>query len=287
MKQNNTTQNPLLENFNNYPFISISLPTGGVFYDSSILDESVDPMEFEVGPFTMWDEVNWNNPYAIMSGKATNNIIKNVTQGVKNIDELCAVDIEAIFIASRQVSYGNIIEMDVTCENEECKKSSKISVRLDAVLLQYKNMGNLEQWQVEMPNGQVVQLKPVRYKDLIEFIKIAIEHKRKLEAGGDAEKLEEGFMEQMIEQQVNMMRCSVMYVQSASGVVVNNRQHINEWLDNLPSSWFKEIKEKSQEINEYNSRSGSVEHVCPYCEHKQLVNVIVDPTRFFGPASVA
>jgi RNA polymerase-interacting CarD/CdnL/TRCF family regulator len=284
----NNNPNPLLQEIN-LPGISIQLPTAGVFYEQGTFAEGTDPTDLMVRPFTSWDEVEWRNPYSIMSGKANRSLIQKVAPSILKPDNLCAVDVDMIFLGARQASYGNELEMDVVCENKDCRQQTKTSVRLDAVLLQYKSLLPIEQWQIELPNKQIVQLRPVLYTDFINTLKLIIQTTKKQEAAKYkemSEEEEEQIIDSLVNQRVETIRDSVMFVRSAAGNVIVERNFINEWLDSLPASWFHKIQDMTEELFKVNQDAGKVTYECQSCGHEQKINVALDPTRFFGIASV-
>ena len=278
--------NPLTNEID-LPGISVTLPTGGKFYDQGVLKSGANPEDLMVGPFSMWDEVNWRNPYSIMSGDAIRKLLTRVTPDIERPDGLCAVDVDTILLAARQASYGNTMEMEIVCTNDECKKTGQIAVRLDNVMLQYQSLLPAEQWQVTFENGQVAQIRPILYSEVIDMLKMAIQTEKetkRIDINDDDK--QELMVDRMINTQVSLMRTSIAWVKSKSGEIYHDQDIINDWLDNIPVTWVEELREKTRLINELNGEAGSVEYECPHCGHKQMVNVIADPTRFFGSASV-
>lgn len=133
--------NPLLADLEQneaFPAVSVALPTGGRWYDESVL-EGADPLDLEVGVLGIMAEQNYRDPWLLMSGESMPRMLKDVCPSVRNPGELAEVDLEAILLAARLVSFGPTMELRHKCEwvdpeaeQEEPEKSKLAEVAEEA-----------------------------------------------------------------------------------------------------------------------------------------------------------
>ena len=119
--------NPLLADLNEneaFPSVSVALPTGGRWYDESVL-EGADPLDLDVGILGIMAEQNYRDPWLLMSGESMPRMLKDVCPSVKQPSELAEVDLEAILLASRLVSFGPTMELKHKCEWEDPEAAAK------------------------------------------------------------------------------------------------------------------------------------------------------------------
>lgn len=121
--------NPLLADLEQneaFPAVSVALPTGGRWYDESVL-EGADPLDLEVGVLGIMAEQNYRDPWLLMSGESMPRLLRDVCPSVKIPSELAEVDLEAILLASRLVSFGPTMELKHKCEwvDPEAEKAAE------------------------------------------------------------------------------------------------------------------------------------------------------------------
>lgn len=304
-------KNPLLEELdNNLPGVTVTLPTMGRFYRPGVLRPDANPASLVVKPFTLWQEIQFRDPYKVVSGKAVETMVAACCPDVLKPSAMMAIDVDAIMIAARIASYGNTIDITIKCSNPKtetkagddgiekevpvCDAQNEYRIDLARdVAPQYVDVGSLESWQVELPNGQIVQLAPQLYRTAIDFVKSRLKETQLLaeakKVSGDedaTERLRDRITDDRIGTYVDYFRSSILSVVSVSGNVVTDRKQISEWLDRIPTQYFEQISTKLDKMMEPIAKMGTVSVTCSQCGHVQDgIPVNGDVERFFGRSS--
>jgi len=302
-----TEANPLLADVENYPHITVTLPTRGLFYDDDMFEEGTDPNELEAHAFSMWEEVHYNNPFAIMSGKASTKMAKTVAPAILKPAELCSYDIDMLMLAGRLASYGDKMKVTLTCNNPDekarmtgegddvvyakCDAKNDMEINIQELMNTYPMIDSTDDWRIELPNGQLVLLRPALYRDIIETMKVGVNQNKIMEAMkrfddiSEEKKMElnEASLDNYKTVRIAILISSILGVTTSDGsVTVKAREHITPWLETLKSSWIEIIQDKLTELTEPYIKPGTVTYVCPDCGHSnEGINVVQDPTRFF------
>jgi hypothetical protein len=299
--------NPLVnEVTTSLPGVVISLPTAGRFYDQGVLAPNTNPSAIEVRPVSIIDEINFRDPYKIVSGLAMKELIRRSCKEILIPEALCKVDIDLIMLAVRAASHGSTFETNMTCTNENvktiqpdgtetvsaCKAENNLKIDLNRVMIQFRDVG--DDWSITFPNGQIVQLFPIKYSSVIEGLtemsnqakesrKLTLLNKDK-----DIDAIEEtqkNAMDKIAKLQVKLMVDSIKHVISVAKVVVTDKFMIYEWLASLPPDWIGAINDlmnrKSKMMEDYLN----VSYNCSVCKHHQTFPMILDPTSFFSSGS--
>ena len=118
--------NPLIQDLiqnEAFPSVTIAFPTGGRWYDKGIISDEADPMDIEVGVLGMLAEQNYRDPWLMLSGESIPRMLKSICPSVISASDLCEIDLDAILLAARLVSYGSRLELHHICR--EPKKEEK------------------------------------------------------------------------------------------------------------------------------------------------------------------
>tara|TARA_B100000745_G_scaffold299112_1_gene249182 strand:+ start:2116 stop:3093 length:978 start_codon:yes stop_codon:yes gene_type:complete len=314
--------NPLLDDLdtNTFPEITITLPTRGLFYSEEMFAPNTNPEELSVRPFSMWDEVHYKNPFAVMSGKATRAMVQTVAPSIQLPDDLTVNDVEMIMLGGRMASFGDKMELEIECANpklipveketeesdgkggykkkvvkEPCNHKNKMSVDLKRAMQSYNIVQDedLEDWGITLDNGQYVALRPLLNKDAMEIIRISINQERMLTAAGQMEEISDAQKEDISEMSMKnqvliktlSMLSSIRYVENKEKTLkIRDREQIKEWINSkkLPPSYIKKIDDKLGELAGKYAGSSKIEFVCSNCGYENKnIGIVQDPTRFF------
>ncbi len=309
----NKPANPLIVGIDQLPATSVALPTGGYFYDDTVLEAGTDVADAMVRPFTMWQEVHFNDFYSVTSGHAHIQLINQCAPWVIKPDELCQPDIEVIMLAAREASYGPKMKMRLKCQNPGTKKGeglngeeievptcgANINVEVDIreAILQYEPIADLDDWKTVIKMGKsewTVLLRPKLYKDTIQIIKLAgeqfkiaaaMQKKDQSELDLDA-KTSEKLLK--IKDAIRLLSflASIRGVIPKGGDVIYDRNLIEEWLNVLPKSLIETIETKSKSLLEKYDKAALFDTKCPECGHEMKdISIMNDPNHFFGHGS--
>ena len=113
------SSNPLIQDLienEAFPSVTVALPTAARWYAKDVFDEDADPMEIAVGVLGILAEQNYRDPWLLLSGEAIPRMFKSICPSIAKPNELCDIDLEAILLASRLVSYGPRLEVTHKCD---------------------------------------------------------------------------------------------------------------------------------------------------------------------------
>lgn len=304
------TRNPLLDDGATGPGVTVTLPTLGSFYEPGVIEEGVNVTEAPVRPFSVWQELTWRDPYAIMSGEAFIQFMAVCAPWVLKPLSLCQIDAEVIMMAARDASYGSTVDIPVKCTNPAhhddgtgkkvpvCQLDTKCRIDLRQVMSRYVPIQAPEEWRVTLNNGQRVNLRPVIHQDMVETFKFQFEllkMTRQIEAKSrnGAELGTDEFIEYrdkglMIAQGVRLKQylSSIRSVTTVNNQTISDRTMIEQWLNAIPAPEVKRIDDQVEYLTKPLLHLMQVEYKCPNCGHDMgKISVLDDPTAFFGPGS--
>lgn len=293
----------------------LSLPTNGAFYDPAdqVLVEGANPAAVRIVPLTSLKENTFQDPIMMLSGKATEKLVRQVCPDIQNPMKLCDIDMEAILLAARLVSYGSDMKVPHKCQNPElktpeelapipkdeqvgdmlfkCREESIVPVDLSAMIQKYAPFTDevYETFKLVLPNGQVVMLKPITYGDALRVMRDLMRE------NATTFKADELFTENMITEYVtrfernegimlNTIMDQINFVQSRSGHRTSDMAIIQPWLETLPDNVLLKVQEKIKEMNDGFARLSVIQYTCPVCSYENEFRVDFDPQKLFTVA---
>jgi hypothetical protein len=261
--QSSQKVNPLLQRIQ-MPGETFTLPSGGIFYANGELDPSVKNAEVRVHPMAAIDEIMIKTPDMLFSGDAVRQIFARCIPQITNVDGLLAKDVDFLLVCLRKVSYGDTVEIE---HKHNCKDAKRHSYMIDinqfirtAKRIDPTAVG--KEFCVTMPNGQVVQLQPIRYADFVGIMQINTN--------------EEDSTPELIRDTM---------VRSISNIIVRvddveDKGLIQEWLSQVPPMFTKKINENVDKTLAWGPEF-RVELECKDCGEKMQVMAPLNPLSFF------
>ena len=128
---NKPKTNPLIS-YMRQPKIYIGLPSNGNFWEQDSIDMPING-EFPVYSMTAKDELIFKTPDALMNGQAVVDVIQSCMPNIKNAWDCPNLDIDAILIAIRIATYGDIMNINhlVPGTKEETEHAIDLKILLD------------------------------------------------------------------------------------------------------------------------------------------------------------
>ena len=157
-KQDN--KNPLAGHFRT-PRLYTSLPSNGDYYDSDIIDNSVE--EYAVYSMTAKDELIMKNPDALLNGDAVIQVIESCIPSVKDASKLFRNDVDALLVAIQGATFGDDIEVTAKCDKCDTEITQILSV--EGVLTTMTTLK--ESYEFTTESGLLIKLQPFSYKSAI------------------------------------------------------------------------------------------------------------------------
>ena len=221
-----STINPLLEKATRINGHKIRLPSGGLFYDDTVLDPTVVNGELYVYPMSAVDEINIRNPDKLLDGSSIADTFKKCIPGIRNPYLLFAKDVDYLLMALRMVSHGDEITMEY---NHECKPESKkhsYAFSVNSFMASSKGIDPSivnDAYKLTLDNGQQVELRPLRFKDSIQIMEsFATNTDNSYET-----------------KQMKLLQLILATIESVDGIT--DRAMINEWGQAIPRSYIGQI----------------------------------------------
>lgn len=280
--------NPLTM-FMRQPKIYVSLPSGGAFWPkgSIIIPENG---QFPVYSMTAKDEILLNVPDALMNGQAIVDIIQNCIPNVKNAWLAPSVDIDAMLVAIRIATYGEMMTTPVTF-NEDLEMDYQVDLRiiLDSLIRSYS-------WDEAIPisNELTVFVKPLNYKQITDSALQAFETQKIMQftnndsiSDDDKIKMFKESFAKLSNSTVGMIAASISHIDSINGSTDNPR-HIKEFIDNVDKEVFKLIQNHLDLMKDRNSVKPMVISVTDEMREKGVqgetveIPLVFDASTFFA-----
>lgn len=274
------TENPLKEYFRQ-PGRSFKLPSRGYYNkpEDIIFEDNGD---IRVYPMTNQDAINLSNPDNLLNGSAIKQLIQSCCPNVKNINELTIIDSDAILVAIKVASSGNIYKIDYKCPH--CKKDNKVSLNMDMLLETMKPLP--ENISVRLTDELIVNLRPytiidnnllanAEYEE--SFTLRIIQGDNTLTEEQRAKALNQSVMK-IIKLRASLIKNIILSVITPHGEVTN-KKYIEEFLENVPKDFVQKINKKMDEISKLGI-SNTFEHTCEHCGEKYDAPFIFDPSSF-------
>lgn len=275
--------NPLISAYRK-PNLYIYLPSGGKYYNPAP-KLSVD-RELAVFAMTARDELITKTPDALFNGEATVSLIESCCPDIPNPRQIPVNDLMVIMLAIRQASYGNDIDVSATCP--KCSHENQVSINCQGIIDRAMSGNELDNT-VTLNEGFKVELSPYTLQDRttiqiqqIKQVKM-IEGLQNQDLTDEARKTLFGktFVE-MADLTVDLITNCVQGVTltDQDNTVINDSDHIREWLKSITSQDYEIIKSKIDELSDDGvNREFNIQ--CESCEESWKTEVELDIANFF------
>ena len=233
--------NPLGKYFRQ-PKLHIALPSQGKFYPPGSINMP-ETGELPVFSMTAKDELTMKTPDALLNGQATVEVIKSCVPDIKDPWLLPSIDLDAILIAIRLATYGDNMTLKIKTPVTGEEKEMQINVRdlLDT-------FANLEFVNTVALPEMTVHIRPLTYKEFTKNALKTFEQQRIFnivndESISDEDKLQAftNSFAKLTELTVDMMSNHIVAIE-VEGQVVDNKQHIDEFMRNADKSFYESIQ---------------------------------------------
>ena len=272
--------NPLIQAYRK-PALYVSLPSAGKYYDPKP-KLSVDG-ELAIYAMTARDELITKTPDALFNGESTVALLKSCAPDIANPEQMPVGDLLVVLLAIRRATYGNDLEMDVTCP--ECKHINMMKVECDYLLNTAQPLDAEDQ--VKLANGFTVYVKPYNLEDRTLLQIQQIKQRKMIESvvQTDIEETERNrlfgttFVE-LAELTVKLIANSIRAVRPKDGEEVTETETIAEWLQNITKADYDQIRLAVEELSD-SGLDTKFAATCQECSHNWDTDVELDLANFF------
>lgn len=275
--------NPLSKHFRQ-PQLYLKLPSEGRWYPAGSIDMPVTK-ELPVYPMTAKDELTLKTPDALLNGQSTVDIIQSCIPAIKNAWDIPSIDLDAIMIAIRRATYGNQMDFTTVCPHCENKNDQA----LDLSFLSSKITCPDFDTTVQVGDLELF-LKPYSYKEFNQASIENYEHQRIIsvvsnENLNDAEKqlkFNEIF-NKLLDLTVQQVTRSVAGIKTSDGILVEDRNHIDEFFKNCNKNIWDAVKTRLESFAN-NSATKEIVLTCENddCKKSYKSPLIFESSSFFG-----
>lgn len=280
--------NPLSK-FTKIPLVYVKMCSNGHYqYPADVIEST--GKEIGVCARSARDELMFNNPDALMNGEAVVEVIKNNVIGVKNPNKLFVPDVEQLLIAIKLATKETSYSIESSCPN--CQKHGAFERDLQQLLDSATMLEEIPHLLLE-DVGLLLKFRPLYWEERSSYSQeMFMCHKQahilEQSEGSDEEKIKEftSIFDKMTEINFNMMSSNIMSIETPDdgeemGVVIDNMEHIKDWLGQQPTFILEKIKTEVDKLNVIGiEHSMGVE--CSECNHQwELTGLYYDPSDFF------
>lgn len=279
--------NPLERHFRRSQ-IWLRLPSGGRWYRNGevSLNES---LEVQIRGTTAIDEMMLNTPDAMLNGHALEGVIRSCAPDVQDVKKLVQPDVEAILLGIKAATNRGKFEISRTCT--ECGHDNTFDV-ICTNLLNGMTYVEDSDTQIEIDGQLVVHFKPYSYDARTTMIHRQLMEQRTIDEinkGEDEDtavtmdrvaKLADS-VERMAKLTFSMIADAITSIEMLhEGIRVSDRDHINEWLNNIDRSTANAVTQAVEALNQIGPPR-SIRASCQACSHEWDEPLAYDPTLFF------
>lgn len=270
--------NPLKQYFRR-PSIYLKLPSEGKYYPEGSIDLP-DNKEIPIYPMTAIDEITSKTPDALFNGIAVIEIIKSCVPNIKDPWAIPATDLDAILIAIRAATNGNMLDVESVCP--ACKEESSYNINLVGLL---SNL-TAEYNDVIKINELTVNFNPLSYKKVNDINLSQFEIEKTIRNLENIENEEERLlisgqtMKRLNELSIALITETIDSIATPTEIV-NEKEHINEFLRNSDKNTFDILKSAAIKIRE-SSQLKPLKVKCIHCQHDYEQALTLNISDFFG-----
>lgn len=287
----NTNQHKFKENplvgFMRQPKIYVRLPSNGRFWPTGSL-EPTETGEYPVYSMTAKDELMLKIPDALLNGQAVVDVIQHCMPNIKNAWSIPNIDLDAILIAIRIATYGEIMKIPVKIGDQEFEYDLDLRFLLD-------NLMEKVVWDeiLQISPELVVYVKPLDYRQMSASAGKTFESQKIISMVNDSS-LSEADKAKMFKEAidklnaitVDLVSASVFRVDSSAGSTDEIR-FIREFMDNADKEIFDQIKQHIEQLRDHNMLkplivNPTAEMLAQGIENNPIeIPLVFDPSTFF------
>jgi len=286
--QNQTEQNNPLQKYFRQPKLYVSLPSKGEHWSEDAL-EKTETNEYPIYAMTARDEIAMKTPDALLNGQATVEVIQSCVPNIKNAWAMPSIDSDALLIAIRIATYGEI--MDLSIKTPVTGEEKDFQVDLRTLLDHFASVDYNNQLTV----GEMsVHLRPLNYREVNETSMKTFEQQRIFKVLNDdsipeSEKLQSfaDSFKKLTDLTVLTLEKSIKSIETPDGETVDNPEWISEFVSNTDKDLYKAITDKVESEKEKFTVKPMIVDATPEEIEKGVpetyeVPISFDQSTFFG-----
>jgi hypothetical protein len=272
--------NPL-QRFFRQPAIYIRLTSRPQDWPAGSLDLPANG-ELPVYPMTAMDEITYRTPDALFNGEAVVSVIQSCIPNIRNAWDIPSTDFDSILVAIRIASYGH--EMEIGTECPSCNTETDFGLDLRTVI---DNLASGDYSQELTVGDLTFYFRPLNYRQMTVSSQVQFEQQKTMQMVTEADVAEEvkverlnAMMKRLLDVTVRALAESITEIRAA-GTIVNNLEHIEDFLKNCDRTVFNTVRDSVIALREQ-SELRPLKLTCPSCSHRYEQAFTLDMSRFFA-----
>lgn len=272
--------NPLQQYFRQ-PKIFVSLPSGGIYNKPNAIEGDV--AHVPVFGMTGMDEILLKTPDALMTGESTARLIGSCCPTIKDPWDVSSLDTELLFSAIRIATYGDKLHVRHICPH--CSTENEYDIDLTTVIdhftkCKYNNKLKIDKF--------TINTRPLNYKQMTNISISTYGLQQKLFQASQLTNEQEqkdtikSLFEDINRLQIELYHSSVESVE-VDDSVVNNPDHVKEWLINCDKIIIDKLKQHIDK-NKEDWKIPDFPVVCENCKKESKTFIDLDQSNFFVAA---
>ena len=278
--------NPLQKHFRR-PALWIRLPTGGRWYqDGSV--QTNENNEVRIFGLTAIDDIMLNTPDALLNGHALESVLQSCVPDIKNIKRVLQPDLDAIFLGIKAATNNGKFEIERKCE--ACEHENNFEVQCNHLLDSMTYVDDSDTV-VMIDTDLRVHIRPYDFEMRSILIQKQLEEQRTLGAIERDEQIIDDMqradllarsIEKLTHLTFKLVANSITAVEmlGADQITVADKEHIAEWLTNIPKSTADAVITAVNELNQVGPPK-ETDAQCTECGHTWKEKLQFDPALFF------
>jgi hypothetical protein len=273
-----------LQNYQRQAKIFIDLPSKGIFYNDTVLQDNKHD-QIPVFGMNAVDEIMFKTPDALFTGEATVQVIKSCIPSILDPWQLVGFDIDYILIAIRIATYNDELAISSTCK--ECTTQN------ESVLSLTRLISNFQNYQVENSfniKDLTFNLKPLTYKQMTDFAVENYQYERTiLQIASDTNLSDEEKNKQTTDQYNKSndlnLRVAISYIKNIANSTDSetNLESITNFIVNNDAEFYNELKSNIQKLSmQWELPNIDIDCGGEECTNTYSTKVDLDYSNFFG-----
>jgi hypothetical protein len=232
---------------------------------------------------TARDEILSKTPDALFNGEATVALLASCCPDITDPKSTPVNDLMVLLLAIRKASYGDGIDIDMKCPS--CDELNMLEMDINRILgsVTVNHISNT----LTLQDKFDVKLKPYNINDRTIIQIQQIQQERMIQELSDADLTDsernEKFGKTFVDISTLTIDLMVNCITSVTydGNEITDVETIREWLHNISSEDYKEMKAHIEKISE-SGIDTKFKAVCQSCEHEWESEVDIDIANFFA-----
>lgn len=275
------TANPLA-GFFRQPSIHLTLPSKGSYWDEDALSLPVTG-ELPVYPMTTKDEITLKTPDALLNGAGVVSVIQSCCPNILDPWKMPSVDVDAVLIAIRIASYGNLMEIETTCPH--CNEENMYEVDLNQTMAQIKSPDYSSPLVI---NGLTIYFQPQKYFSLNKTNQTNFEEQRIMQTISNTEISEDErakvfteHLTRLVNLNIQILVDSTKCIVTPDGQQVTDPTFITEFYQNTNRAVVQTARDQLAKVsNDVSIKPITV--ACNSCAKEFKLNITFDYANFFA-----